>query len=153
MAMSPELETLLKGVLETQEQIGQTLLKMNEAPNVATPAPAKGVDDGQGTPAPATRRYITPMERLELSETLRTKSDAHLHQLFSMQAREKNQGVPLDLWLNTAGFAAQNAFANIQGELAARRGQGTRHGRRRRPDPSGSRAGPVRDLRPRVPGL
>ena len=32
MAMSPELEALLKGVLETQEQIGQTLVKLNEAP-------------------------------------------------------------------------------------------------------------------------
>ena len=111
MAMSPELEALLKGVLETQEQIGQTLLKMNEQPNVATPI-TKGIED-QGTPAPATRRIITPMERLELSETLRTKSDAHLAQLFSTQARVKDQGVPLDLWLNTAGFAAQNAFNNL----------------------------------------
>ena len=116
MAMSPELEALLKGVLETQEQIGQTLLKMNEAPNVATPI-TKGIED-QGTPAPADhRRYITPMERLELSETLRTKSDAHLGQLFTTQAREKNQGIPLDLWLNTAGFATQNAFDGLSREL------------------------------------
>lgn len=115
MAMSPELEALLKGVLETQEQIGATLLKMNEAPNVATPI-VKGIED-QGTPAPANRRYITPSERLELSETLRTKSDAHLAQLFTAQARVKDQGVPLDLWLNTAGFAAQNAFNGLGREL------------------------------------
>lgn len=115
MTMSPELEALLKGVLETQEQIGQTLLKMNEAPNVATPI-TKGVED-QGTPAPHSRRYITPEERLELSETLSTKSDSHLAQLFTSQARVKDSGIPLDLWLNTAGFAAQNAFNGLSREL------------------------------------
>lgn len=115
MGMSPELEALLKGVLETQESIGQTLAKMNEAPNVATPI-TKGIED-QGTPAPQTRRYLTPMERSDLSETLRTKSDAHLAQLFTAQARVKDQGVPLDLWLNTAGFAAQNAFNQLGREL------------------------------------
>ena len=114
MTMSPELEALLKGVLETQEQIGQTLLKMNEAPNVATPT--KGIED-QGTPAPHSRRYITPEERMDLSETLRTKSDGHLAQLFTRQAREKDTGIPLDLWLNTAGFAAQNAFNGLSREL------------------------------------
>ena len=116
MTMSPELEALLKGVLETQEQIGQTLQKMNEAPNVATPI-TKGIED-QGTPAPQTRRYITPEERLEMTEVLRTKSDAHLGQLFSNQARRNDTGIPLDLWLNTAGFAAQNAFNGISGQLA-----------------------------------
>jgi hypothetical protein len=117
MAMSPELEALMKGVLETQEQLSQTLLRMNEAPNVATPIAPKGIEE-QGTPAPApTRRYITPEERIELSETLRTKSDAHLGQLFTSQARVKDQGIPLDLWLNTAGFAAQNAFNQLGREL------------------------------------
>jgi len=115
MTMSPELEALLKGVLETQEQIGATLLKMNEAPNVATPV-TKGIED-QGTPAPANRRYITPEERLDLSETLHTKSDAHLAQLFTSQARAKDTGIPLDLWLNTAGFATQNAFNGLSREL------------------------------------
>jgi hypothetical protein len=115
MTMSPELEALLKGVLETQEQIGQTLLKMNEAPNVATPV-TKGIED-QGTPAPNSRRYITPEERLDLSETLRTKSDSHLAQLFTAQARQKDTGIPLDLWLNTAGFAAQNAYNGLSREL------------------------------------
>ena len=102
MAMSPELEALLKGVLETQEQIGQTLLKMNEAPNVATPE-TKGVED-QGTPAPSTRRYITPDERMALSETLHTKSTSNLLELITRQAAAKDTGIPLDLWLNTAGL-------------------------------------------------
>lgn len=115
MAMSPELEALMKSVLETQEAIGQTLLRMNEAPNVAAPV-AKSVED-QGTPAPITRRYITPDERIDMAEMLRTKSDAHLTQLFLRQAREKDMGIPLDLWLNTAGFAAQNAFDGISREL------------------------------------
>lgn len=116
MGLSPELEALMKGVLETQEQIGQTLLRMNEAPNVATPAPAAGIED-QGTPAPSNRRYITPEERVLVGETLRTKSDSHLSQLFLTQARQKDMGIPLDLWLNTAGFSAQNAFGQIGREL------------------------------------
>lgn len=115
MAFSPELEALLKGISETQEQIGQTLLKMNEAPNVATPV-TKGIED-QGTPAPQSRRYITPEERLFMQETLRTKTDTHLAQLFLSQARQKDTGIPLDLWLNTAGFAAQNAFSGLGREL------------------------------------
>lgn len=116
MAMSPELEALLKGVLETQEQIGKTLLKMNEAPNVATPAEAKGVED-QGTPVPTTRRYITPEERSSLAGVLRTKSMSELMDLTTHQASKKDTGIPLDLWLNTAGFAAQNAFGQLGGQL------------------------------------
>ena len=115
MAMSPELEALLKGVLETQEQIGQTLLKMNEAPNVATPE-TKGVED-QGTPAPTTRRYITPDERLAMSETLRTKSTSHITELITRQAAVRDSGIPLHVWLNTAGFSAQNAFNQLGSQL------------------------------------
>jgi len=114
MGMSPELEALLKGVLETQEQIGQTLLKMNEAPNVAAPATTASVEN-QGTPAP--RRYITPDERMELATTLRSKSTSDIATLITRQASVKDSGIPLDLWLNTAGFAAQNAFNQISGQL------------------------------------
>ena len=116
MGMSPELEALLKGVLETQEQIGQTLLKMNEAPNVATPAPTVGVED-QGTPAPATRRFISPDEREMLASTLRTKSTNEITSLITRQASVKDTGIPLDLWLNTAGFSAQTAFNQLSGQL------------------------------------
>ncbi len=116
MTMSPELEALLKGVLETQEQIGQTLLRMNEAPNVATTAVTAGVEN-QGTPAPATRRYITADERSEMSAVLRTKSISEIAELTTRQAARKDTGIPLDLWLNTAGFAAQNAFNQLGGQL------------------------------------
>lgn len=117
--MTPEeMAELLKSIAATQEQIGQTLLKMNEAPNVATPAPAsaQGVEN-QGTPEPAHRRYITPDERFTLSETLRTAKDSTLGALFSKQARVKDTGIPLDVWLNTAGFAAQQAFDGLHGQL------------------------------------
>ena len=116
MALSPELETLLKGVLETQEQIGQTLLKMNEAPNVATPA-TQTVED-QGTPAPEARRsYLTPEERVQMRETLRTKDLPHITSLITRQAAVPNTGIPLHVWLNTAGFTAQNAFNQMQSQL------------------------------------
>ena len=116
MGMTPdELEALLKGVSEMQEQIGATLLKMNEAPNVAAPL-TKGIED-QGTPAPSTRRYITPEERAEMSDVMKTKSTSQIAELVSRQASKRDTGIPLDLWLNTAGFAAQNAFNQIGGEL------------------------------------
>lgn len=115
MVLSPELAALLKGVLETQEQIGATLLKMNEAPNVATPAPAVGIEQ-QAAPAVETnRRYITPEERQTLSSSLRTKSIAEISALITHQASKPDTGVPLGLWLNTAGFAAQNVFNQLGG--------------------------------------
>jgi hypothetical protein len=107
MGFSPELEALLRSVSETHEQVGQTLLKMNEAPNVATPA--VGIAD-QGTPAPQSRKYITHDERFALMGALRTSSDAQLSQFLGKQAAVRDSGIPLDVWLNTAGFAAQNAF-------------------------------------------
>lgn len=117
MAMSPELETLLKGVLETQEQIGKTLLKMNEAPNVATPAtPVVGIEQ-QSAPVVNNRRYITPEERQTLSSTLRTKSIAEISALITHQASKTDTGIPLGLWLNTAGFSAQNLFNQLGGQL------------------------------------
>lgn len=113
MVLSPELAALLKGVLETQEQIGATLLKMNEAPNVASPAPAVGIEQ-QSAAAPETnRRYITPEERDTLSSTLRTKSIGEISALITHQASKPNTGIPLGLWLNTAGFAAQTVFNQL----------------------------------------
>jgi hypothetical protein len=114
-----EIAALLKSNSETLEQIGSTLAKLNDAPNVAAPAPevAKTIEQ-QATPDPEVRRrYITPEERDTLFETLHTKSDNQLGALFSRQARESGTGVPLDLWLNTAGFAAQNAFNGLHGTL------------------------------------
>jgi hypothetical protein len=114
MALSPELESLLKGVLETQEQIGQTLLKMNEAPNVATPM--QGIED-QATPAPQTRRYITHEERATMATALRGMSTPQIADLVTRQAAVKDAGVPLDIWLNHAGFSAQNAFNQLGSQL------------------------------------
>ncbi len=116
MVLSPELAALLKGVLETQEQIGATLLKLNEEPNVATPAPAVGMGD-QSAPAVEHRRYITPEERSTLSASLRTKSISEITALITNQASKPDTGIPLGLWLNTAGFAAQNLFNQLGNKL------------------------------------
>ena len=115
MVLSPELAALLKGVLETQEQIGATLLKMNEAPSVATP-PAVGIEQ-QSAAAEPNRRYITPEERQTLSSTLRTKSVAEISALITHQASKRDTGIPLGLWLNTAGFSAQNLFNQLGNQL------------------------------------
>jgi hypothetical protein len=119
MALSPELEALLKGVEELNEQFGATLEKLNEAPVVGADAatPAATVED-QGTPVPApTRSYLTPEERVEMRETLRTKDSSHIAGLITRQAAKQGMGIPLDLWLNTAGFSTQNAFNQMQAQL------------------------------------
>lgn len=116
MTLTPELAALLKSVAESQEQISNVLLKMNETPNVATPAQATGIEQ-QSVPAPATRRYITPEERGMLSDTLRPKSVAQISELITRQAAKSDTGIPLDLWLNTAGFAAQNVFNQLGSQL------------------------------------
>ncbi|HEY5995983.1 MAG TPA: hypothetical protein VIU29_03140 [Candidatus Deferrimicrobiaceae bacterium] len=114
--MTPEeMEALLRSIAETQEQIGATLLKMNSAPNVAT-EPLKGIED-QATPPPVQRRWITPEEREQMYGLLRQKSNTELYMLFSRQARQRNTGIPLDAWLNTAGYAAQMTFEGIRSQV------------------------------------
>jgi len=115
MGLSPELAALLRSVNETHEQLSAPLDHLNDAPNVATPI-TKGIED-QGTQAPAVRRYITPDERDQITSVLKTKSVPEIAALVSKQASRRDQGIPLDLWLNTAGFAAQQAFSGISREL------------------------------------
>ena len=116
MALTPELEALRKSVLETHEQIGNTLLKLNEAPT-ATSIETVDVAD-QATPAPdKPRRYLTPDERIAMRSALRQKDTNSITQLITRQAAVQNTGIPLDLWLNTAGFAAQNAFNAMTAQL------------------------------------
>jgi len=115
MGLSPELAALLRSVNETHEQLAEPLDHLNDAPNVATPI-TKGIED-QGTPEPASRRYITPDERDQISTALRTKSIPEIAQLITRQASRRDTGIPLDVWLNTAGFAAQNAFSGLSREL------------------------------------
>ena len=116
MALTPELEALRKSVLETHEQIGNTLLKLNEAPT-ATSIETVDVAD-QATPAPdKPRRYLTPDERIAMRSALRQKDTNSITQLITRQAAVQNTGIPLDLWLNTAGFSAQNAFNAMTAQL------------------------------------
>jgi hypothetical protein len=116
MALTPELEALRKSVLETHEQIGNTLLKLNEAPT-ATSIETVDVAD-QATPAPdKPRRYLTADERIAMRTALRQKDTNSISQLITRQAAVQNTGIPLDLWLNTAGFSAQNAFNAMTAQL------------------------------------
>jgi len=116
MALSPELEALRRSVLETHEQIGNTLLKLNETPT-ATSIDTVDVAE-QATPAPEKpRRYLTADERISMREALRKKDTNSISQLITRQAAVQNTGIPLDLWLNTAGFSAQNAFNAMTAQL------------------------------------
>ncbi len=99
-----ELDPTLKSVLETLEDIGAKLDKMNEVPTTAV---AEGVED-QTSAAP--RRIMNAADRSEIAAKLRTKSTPELLQMFSVQAREKGTGVPFDLWANTGGYSVQAAL-------------------------------------------
>ena len=114
MEMSAETRALFARALETQEEFRKTLLALNEAPGVATPI-VRGIED-QGTQAPS--RYVTLADRMALRASLRKMTDNEVFAVFAAQARERNSGgVPLDQWLNTAGYAAQVAWEGIHSQV------------------------------------
>lgn len=110
-----ELAGMVESIRETQERIAVTLDALNAKPNVATPV-TKAIED-QATDQPPTRKFMTPEERLELYSTLRTKSTHEITALLSMQASKQDTGVPLHVWLNQAGYSAQQTFEGISGQL------------------------------------
>lgn len=111
--MNPELAALLKSARETYEQIEVATSRLSEAPDVAHPAPKKGIED-QGTGLPSDPAYRAAEARMELSRTLRTRSLDEVLTLFSMQARRKDSGIPLDTWLATAGPSASFAYEQMR---------------------------------------
>jgi hypothetical protein len=116
--LSPEMLDLFRRNAETMEQIQKTLLAMNEQPMVgaaATPVVTQGVGEGFTQPAP--RQLLSAKQMFEMRTELRQKSTPELMYLFSEQARQKNTGVPIDAWLNRAGYAAQERYNGLGGEI------------------------------------
>ena len=118
--MDPQIAAALTKLAESQEKIAGSLEKMNSAPLMENPVMG-GVQtvEEQATPAqPQTRKYITPDERVLLGETVKNMSDSEIGMMVSSQVRKQGSGIPLETWLNSAGFSAQVAFDGITQQLS-----------------------------------
>jgi hypothetical protein len=116
--LSPEMLDLVRRNAETMEQIQKSLLALNDEPRVgsaAAPAVTQGI--GEGLTGPAPRRLLSAKQMFDMRSELRTKSTPELLMLFSEQARQQNTGVPVDMWLNRAGYAAQERYNGLGGEI------------------------------------
>jgi hypothetical protein len=113
--LSPEMIDLFRRNAETMESIQKTLISMNETPRVAAAAASQGVAEGFTREAP--RQLLNAKQMFEMRQELRSKSTPELMYLFSEQARQKNTGVPIDAWLNRAGYAAQERYNGLGGEI------------------------------------
>jgi hypothetical protein len=118
MPVSPEVLALFAKQSELMEQFQQSLTALNAEPGSVPTAPqlTQGVGDGLTNPIP-TRKLLSPEQMFEMRTALRQKSTAELMMLFSQQARRKDTGIPLDVWLNRGGYAAQERFNGLNGEL------------------------------------
>jgi hypothetical protein len=101
-----DIDPTLKSVFEALEEFGAKLDKMNEVPSTVP----TGVGDQSSDPP---SRILSAADRFEIREKLKTKSDAELRTMFSVQARQAHTGIPFETWANTGGMAVQTA---VQGD-------------------------------------
>lgn len=113
MTLNPELAGLLKQARETYEQIESATARLSGEPQVAVEAPRRGVED-QGTRAVSDPQMAAAEARIEVARTLRKRSLDEVLTLFSLQARRKDAGIPLDTWLGAAGGPAQFAYEQMR---------------------------------------
>jgi len=117
--LSPEMLQLMRQNAETLEQIQKTLIALNDEPRVgaaASPAAVQGVGSGLQPAAPS-RQMLTNKQMFDMRKTLREKSTAELLMLFSEQARQKNTGIPVDVWLSRGGSSLQDRYDGLNGEV------------------------------------
>jgi hypothetical protein len=110
---------LMRQNAETLEQIQKSLLALNDEPNVgagAVPATTQGIGDGL-QPAANPRQLMSAKQMYDMRSVLRTKSTDELLMLFSDQARRRDTGIPVDAWLNRSGYAAQERYNGLGGEI------------------------------------
>lgn len=92
------MQTVHPDLVRAQQIVSdyQSLMdKLNASPNV-TPQEAPGGND-------SIRRILTGDEMVEMREQLRGLSTQAVFRAFSLQARQKNTGIPLDVWLAGGG--------------------------------------------------
>ena len=109
--LSPEMLELSRSVAASLEQFQKFFNSQNDAQHqpAVQPALTQGVGDGQQLITPS-RRILTGSDMLAVRRELRKKSTEELEMLFIEQARQRDTGVPLDMWLNRSGYAAQERF-------------------------------------------
>jgi hypothetical protein len=98
------IDPTLKSVLETLEDIGKQLEARNEEPSTAK-APGDDVTSEQ-----LSKRLMTPSDQYEIRAKLKSKSNAELATMFSLQARKSEAGIPFDVWANAGGYQVQAAL-------------------------------------------
>jgi hypothetical protein len=108
------LDALLREVLTSQEKIASALAAMNEQPHI-TPGTVvmEGIADQGKSAEQVPSRYLSMTDRLTLRQELRKRSDSELAALFSMQARSRDAGVPVEEWLRAGGATASYVMDGI----------------------------------------
>jgi hypothetical protein len=105
------LDPMLKGVLETLEDVSKQLNALNDTPNTAPVV--QGVEDGPTRDAPTTRT-LSASDMFELRSKLASKSSSELMTMFSMQARKSGSGIPFDSWAAAGGQPLHAALGQDQ---------------------------------------
>ncbi len=109
----------LKRIREALGELGPALDAQNGAP-----AAAAGVGDGTADEAP--QRFLTAADQVTMRQKLRKLSSQELGSMFSVQARKKNQGVPVDVWM--AGGGGRAIEAALEGDPTLRKALDTSGG-------------------------
>lgn len=113
--MTPEQEALQRSLLAHQEAMGASIARLAN-PDEMTRA-ARGVED-QGTPEIRHSAIGAATARMELARQLKKLETHEILQLFSLQARKRDAGTPLESWLANGGNPAQAGFeAMLQSRL------------------------------------
>lgn len=110
--MNPEQEALARSIADHQEEMAGAIARLAGADEVIPHAP-KGVED-QGTPRIHNAALAGSMARMELGRQLRKLSTPEVLQLFSLQARKRDAGTPLESWLSSGGTPAQYGFEQMR---------------------------------------
>lgn len=91
------IDPTLKSVMETLEDVGKRLESLNETPNTTTAAVAP-VATATSTITPPQKRFLTQHDQFELRQQLSQKSVPELLNMFSIQARKSESGIPFEVW-------------------------------------------------------
>jgi hypothetical protein len=90
----------LKQIKAALGELGPGLDAQNALPN---PGQRVTAGIGDGVDQESGRRYLSATDQVELRERIHKMSDAGLGAMFSSQARKKDQGIPVDLWMSAGG--------------------------------------------------
>src|SRR5512141_298904 len=104
-----ESEVSYETVMSTLEEIRRGLESLNATPNViaAAPVAAQGPTDVVTQPS---RRVLNSADRMQMRRELKKLSVSELSAVFAEQARQKNTGIPFEVWANQGGYAVQSAL-------------------------------------------